>query len=94
VQTLTYPSIDLFFGGANDSHLDRLKLQLVKCLAEIMAHGVHNRDGVRHTPRLSRSCVLLGIVAARSVRGATRAYRQPKRKSCLQLKTILPEDLP
>jgi hypothetical protein len=36
-------STALFFGGDSDSDLDSLGLQLVKRVAEIVAHGVHDR---------------------------------------------------
>jgi len=36
----------LFLGGESDSDLDSLGLQLVKRVAEIVAHGVHERGVV------------------------------------------------
>ena len=39
-------SIALFFGGDSDSRLDSLGTQLVKRVAEIVAHGVHERGVV------------------------------------------------
>jgi hypothetical protein len=36
----------LFFGSDSDSDLDSFGAQLVKRVAEIVAHGVHDRDGL------------------------------------------------
>jgi hypothetical protein len=36
----------LFFGGDSDSDLDSFGAQLFKRVAEIVAHGVHDRDSL------------------------------------------------
>jgi len=42
----TFISTALFLGGESDSDLDSLGLQLVKRVAEIVVHGIHERGVV------------------------------------------------
>jgi hypothetical protein len=74
-----------FFGGDSNSDLDSLGLQLVKRVAEIVAHGVHEHGVV------FRSFVIAARVAKLRRRACEsggaeggETLQNPKRKLCTQ----------
>ena len=80
----TFISTALFLGGESDSDLDSLGLQLVKRVAEIVVHGIHERGVVLRSFAVAACALKLdvvpGKVAARREGGARRALELPKKK--------------
>ena len=72
----------LCFGVDSDSDLDNLGAQLVKRVADIVAHGVHDRAAVSRCFAVT-ACILLGEVAVWRDRGPSKGLEATKEKVSL-----------